>query len=242
MPCIANTIFFILSSELQGYCLVCEVSLPLGIWEHSVPGAWGRVRAVAVQPAFVYRGKLGCCFDSPVCCCLHLQLWENHKGFAQIPLTTGACISNDQNSVAPGGRQLISSIFSNNLHVPGSRSLLARVTHLAVVLWRAGTWFVDCFTFSLGLVPRSSRSQTLQVRGTLADARNKSRESPSSSVEFLWLCLLRREWKQEENNYGVLLTPALATSRSWRNPLQLCTSYYFDMISTCHLWIVFLML
>lgn len=114
MPCIANTIFFILLSELQGYCLVCEVSLPLGIWEHSVPGAWGRVRAVAVQPAFVYRGKLGCCFDSPVCCCLHLQLWENHKGFAQIPLTTGACISNDQNSVAPGGRQLISLIFSNN--------------------------------------------------------------------------------------------------------------------------------
>lgn len=139
---------------------------------------------------------------------------------------------------------VFSLIFNNNFHVTGSKSLFARITHLVVVVWRTITCFVDCFTFSLGLVPRFScysfsiskccRSITFRL-----ELRTKVKKVHHHSWSFC-CCVY---WRQRESRrrritmccskVSILITClVVGTLKSLRNPLKLCISYCFYIRSS----------
>ena len=101
--------------------------------------------------------KLVCCFKM-TCLLLYsfTTVWTLKKALVRFLQLRKLVLQVIRTVWVQDEGNVLSLIFNNNFHVTGSKSLFARITHLVVVLWRTITCFIDCFTFSLGLVPRFS--------------------------------------------------------------------------------------
>lgn len=115
----------------------------------------------------------------PVWCCFKMNsaaLFKHQKRLCSGNLSAQPRASSYQRSAGPGERKMLSLIFNTNSHIPASKALCARVTHLALVLFRTGTCSAALHFFPQADAKLSMlfppHIQRVQVRGLMPEAQN----------------------------------------------------------------------
>lgn len=179
------------------------------------------------------------------CCCFKVNsaaVFKHWKRLWSGFLTAQICVSSYQSSAGPGERKMLSLIFNKNSHVPASKPLFARVTHLALVLWRTGTCSVGSSLLLSGWYQACHVIPSPLPKGVAPWPSGWSSELKSrKSIIIRGVSVLFIEEREKAGGELQILLQgkplhSLFCSRtlgSWKNPLELCTSFHFYIRSCC---------
>lgn len=202
----------------------------------------------AIRNTWAERAVQDCMSDSaplllfrkcePVWCCFKMNsatLFKHQKRLCSGILTAKPCASSYQNSAGPGEMKMLSLIFNTNSHIPASKALFARVTHLALVPVLLALHFFPWAGQAFHAVPSPPPKGISPWPCGWSSELNSRKSIFICGVSVLFI---EREKAGEELQLLLQGKPlhTLFCSRtlgSWKNPLELCRSFHFHIRSCC---------